>query len=272
MNRPGGRAERARVAQMMTVMCAVSFVLIHFIPNHQTAARNTRSMTRRKVSSQEQRQRGLRSARQRTPTDRPLPLPKFSQSAPLFLSQFRILVRGSTGVSAALTFTITRIYRFRQLPNMANNASVGRFYAFTGDTSAPLPPSTTPPDHPFRRHSSGSDSVSDDGRSAIGHSYHVEQAPQGQGILGGQFGAHDVAGFAQIRADPAFTTLYRDDTPFVPNVSFQPPLPSNFAPPGPDAHFPSTINNFNSVMPPSMTQTTPYGVRHFGLLSDSTVR
>ncbi|KAL7279138.1 hypothetical protein ACG7TL_006978 [Trametes sanguinea] len=141
---------------------------------------------------------------------------------------------------------------------MANNATSGRFYAFTSNTPAPLPPSAASPDPRYRPDSSGSDSVSDDDQSAIGHSYPVERIPQGQGFLREQFGAQNASGFVHHRADPASATFYAEDTPFVPNVQFQASQPSGFIQATPDVPFASPVDQFNPAMAASMTPTTPY--------------
>ncbi|KAJ3018340.1 hypothetical protein NUW54_g360 [Trametes sanguinea] len=196
----------------------------------------------------------------------PFPIPT---ERPSFFTQSRILVKASTGGSRLSRVPRPAIYRICRLPKMANNASSGRFYAFTSNTPAPLPPSAASPDPRFRRDGSGSDSVSDDDQSAIGHSYPVERFPQGQGFVREQFGAQNASGFVHHRADPASATFYAEDTPFLPNVQFQASQPSGFIQATPDVPFASPVDQFNPAMAASMTPTTPYGTPYGHSSGDS---
>ncbi len=149
-----------------------------------------------------------------------------------------------------------------KLPNMANDASSGRFYPFTTDPSASLSPSAASPDPQYCPETSGSDSVSDDDRGAIGHSYPVERTVQGQDIFREPFGAQDVSGFPQDRLDPAPATIYLDDNSYLSTGLFRSHPASNFLQTAPNVPFAPVYGNFNPAMPPSMTSTTPHDVRH----------
>ncbi|OJT03346.1 Fork head domain transcription factor slp1 [Trametes pubescens] len=152
---------------------------------------------------------------------------------------------------------------------MANDASSGRFYPFTTDPSASLSPSAASPDPQYCPETSGSDSVSDDDRGAIGHSYPVERTVQGQDIFREPFGAQDVSGFPQDRLDPAPATIYLDDTSYLSTGLFRSHPASNFLQTAPNVPFAPVYGNFNPAMPPSMTSTTPHDTPLSGDSGDS---
>lgn len=202
------------------------------------------------------------------PTDHYLKLSgpsSFTQSAPQKVAQ-KVNSYVYQGVKRAVNGSHVNHYpHFTtsvKLPNMANDASSGRFYAFTTVPSASLSPSAASPVPQYCPDTSGSDSVSDEDRGAIGHSYPVERTAQGQDIFREPFGAQDVSGFPQDRLDPASATIYLDDTSYLSTGLFRGHPASNFLQAAPNVPFAPAYGHFNPIMPPSMTSTTPHDVRH----------
>ena len=144
---------------------------------------------------------------------------------------------------------------------MEPNASLGRFYPFTTNPSATLPPSGSPPDPQYRRDTSGSDSVSDDDGSASHHSHPAGRPPAPYGGPRGPYATQNPPSFAQNRAGSGPATVYVDDPPYIPPGSSRPSHPSTFVETGPDVPFNPPIHTYHPGITSSMTATTLHPVR-----------
>ena len=144
---------------------------------------------------------------------------------------------------------------------MDTNASLGRFYAFTTNTSATLPSSASPPDPQSRHRSSGSDSRSDDDGSGSQHSHPTEHPLPAFGVSRLAYEVQNPPSFAQTRLESFPATNYVDDSPYVPPGSSTATRASTFLHSGPDVHYGPPAEPFDGNIPASMSPPTMFPVR-----------
>ena len=131
---------------------------------------------------------------------------------------------------------------------MDTNASLGRFYPFTANTSATLPSPAHPQNPQIRPGGSGSESPSDDDGSGSQGSYPLGHSHSAVGVSRQPYEVQHPSSFLPPRLESAPATVYVDDSPYVPPGLSNTARAPTFVQSGPDVPFDPAIQHYDAIV------------------------